>query len=517
MINKARKKFIIWAMIAMTVIVVVLVAAVNIVNWNLTDRNLSATVRELAEAKASEAPEFPKETTTHAETRQGQSTVNEAVVSTESKASRTLDEVTGEENVADSFRQATDQDVHDDSLQAGNGGQLQEGNSEYFREGSNESLQTGNVGQQSWTGSRTDDLMQNGTENFRQGFGKQGNGRSSALIQYGTRYFIVILDSAGQMLNFVHQNDIVSEEDAQALSLNATESGKKEGYLDGYKYLIYQEQNGNTLLCFLDCSTDIRALNSLLMISIIVGAVGIILGFIFILFMSGKTVEPVRLSIEKQKQFITNAGHELKTPLSAIATNMDILTMDYGENEWVEGTQKQVRKLRRLVENLVALSRLEEEDQDIMMQNFNISDIADECLSGFESIAKMQGKTLDADIEQGLTAKGDPGMIQQLLSILCDNALKYSSGPGPVEVRLKKEGRHVIFSTANPWEQDVDADRLDALFERFYRGDPARASEHKSAGHGLGLSIAKAMAVKNQAKLTVSTDERGWIRFQVVF
>lgn len=492
MINKARKKFIIWAMIAMTVIVVVLVAAVNIVNWNLTDRNLSATVRELAEAKASEAPGFTKETT-RAETRQGQSTVNEAVVSTESKASRTLDEVTGEDNVAGSFRQATDQDVHDDSLQAGNGGQ------------------------QSWTGSRTDDLMQNGTENFRQGFGKQGNGRSSALIQYGTRYFIVILDSTGQMLNFVHQNDIVSEEDAQALSLNATESGKKEGYLDGYKYLIYQEQNGNTLLCFLDCSTDIRALNSLLMISIIVGAVGIILGFIFILFMSGKTVEPVRLSIEKQKQFITNAGHELKTPLSAIATNMDILTMDYGENEWVEGTQKQVRKLRRLVENLVALSRLEEEDQDIMMQNFNISDIADECLSGFESIAKMQGKTLDADIEQGLTAKGDPGMIQQLLSILCDNALKYSSGTGPVEVRLKKEGRHVIFSTANPWEQDVDADRLDALFERFYRGDPARASEHKSAGHGLGLSIAKAMAEKNQAKLTVSTDDRGWIRFQVVF
>jgi len=500
MINKARKKFIIWAMIAMIVIVFVLVAAVNIVNWNLTDRNLSATVRELAEAKASEAPDLAKGTMPK-EASQGQPADTEAAASIESavpESSSASDEMNISEKGTDSFVRSASQDGYDKQPQTGNNDQPQTGN--------NDQLQTGN-----------NDQLRTGTADFHQGFGKQGNGRSSALIQYGTRYFIVILDSAGQMVNYVHQNDIVSEEDAQALSLEATESGKKEGYLDGYKYLIYQEQNGNTLLCFLDCSTDIRALNSLLLISIIVGAVGIVLGFIFILFMSGKTVEPVRVSIEKQKQFITNAGHELKTPLSAIATNMDILTMDYGENEWIEGTQKQVRKLRKLVENLVALSRLEEEDQDVMMQNFNISDIADECLSGFESIAKMQGKTLDADIEQGLTAKGDPGMIQQLLSILCDNALKYSSGSGPVEVRLKKEGRHVIFSTANPWEQNVDADQLDALFERFYRGDPARATENKSAGHGLGLSIAKAMAEKNQAKLTVSVDERGWIRFQIVF
>ena len=462
MINKARRKFIIWAMIAMTVIVVVLVAAVNIVNWNMTDRNLSATVRELAEVKASEAPEVREK-----------GTGDFALPGTQGK--------TGEQRQTGASEQFLDETSN----------QRQTGASEQFQDGPKEMRQIGTV--------------------------KDGHGRSSVFIQYGTRYFIVILDSEGQMINYTHQTEIVSEEEAQTLAEDAVQAGKKEGYLDEYKYLVYHEENGNTLLCFLDCSTDLRALNSLLMISIIVGAVGIVLGFIFILFMSGKTVEPVRISIEKQKQFITNAGHELKTPLSAIATNMDILTMDYGENEWVEGTQKQVRKLRKLVENLVALSRLEEENQDMLMQNFCISDIADECLSGFESIAKMQGKILDADIVQGLYVQGDPGMIQQLLSILCDNALKYSSGTGPVEVRLQKEGRHVVFSTANPWEQNVDADQLDALFERFYRGDPARNPENKSAGHGLGLSIARAMAEKNQAKLTASIDERGWITFRAVF
>ena len=453
MINKARRKFILWAMIAMTAIVVILAAAVNVVNWNLTDRNLSAVLRELAEAKTMEAPENGPE--------------------------------------------------------GGNGGEaFQKNGGEDILEGSQ--IRSG----ERETGSAAGMESQ---EERRQGSGKEGRGRFSAVSQYGNRYFILILDSEGQLLAFTHQNDTVTEEDAMALVEEVRDSGQKEGYTDEYKYLVYEEQNGNILLCFLDCSINIRARDSLLLISVIVGAAGILLGFLFILFMSGKTVEPVKESIEKQKQFVTNASHELKTPLSAIATNMDILTMDLGENEWVEGTQKQVRKMRKLVENLVSLSKLEEEDADLMLQTFCISDVVRECTDGFESIARMMEKYLETEIEEGLYVQGDPGMVQQMISILCDNALKYASGMGPVEVRLQKEGRHVVFSTANPWEQDVDPDQLDTLFERFYRGDPARASEQKSAGHGLGLSIARAMAEKNKARLTVSQDEGDRIVFRVVF
>ena len=471
MISQARKKFIIWAMIAMTVIVVVLAAAVNIVNWNLTDRNLSAALKELAETTAMNGPEE-----TEAKNNEENAGRQETGESADGEAGRKQDADNGGKQDAD-------------------------------KGADNDGKQDADRGMESV----------NDQDDHRKGTGKENRGRTSAMNQYGTRYFIMILDSEGQMLNYAHENEIVSADEALTLADEAWKSGKKEGYLDDFKYLVYEERNGNTLVCFLDCSTNIKARNTLLLISIIVGAAGILLGFFFILFMSGKTVEPVKISIEKQKQFITNAGHELKTPLSAIATNMDILTMDLGENEWVEGTQKQVRKLRKLVENLVALSRLEEEDQDLMMQTFSASDCAAECVDGFESIAKAQGKKLDADIEEGLEIQGDPGMVQQLFSILCDNALKYASGDGPVEVRLQKEGRHVVFSTANPWEQDVDPEQLEMLFERFYRGDPARASETKSAGHGLGLSIAQAMAEKSKARLTVSTDERGWIVFRVMF
>ena len=452
MINKARRKFILWAMIAMTAIVVILAAAVNVVNWNLTDRNLSAVVRELAEAKTMEAPQ---------------------------------------------------------------NGPVEKDNAEAARKGSEEGETM--EGTQTRPGEKETGTFAGNQEERHQGSGKEGPGRFSAVSQYGNRYFILILDSEGQLLVFTHQNDTVTEEDAMALAEEVQNSGRTEGYVDAYKYLVYKEQNGNTLLCFLDCSMNIRARDSLLLISVIVGAAGILLAFLFILFMSGKTVEPVRESIEKQKQFVTNASHELKTPLSAIGTNMDILTMDLGENEWVEGTQKQVRKMRKLVENLVSLSKLEEEDTDLMMQTFCISDVVRECTDGFESIARMMEKYLETEIEEDLYVQGDPGMIQQMISILCDNALKYASGVGPVEVRLQKEGRHVVFSTANPWDQNVDPDQLDTLFERFYRGDPARAPENKSAGHGLGLSIARAMAEKNKARLTVSQDEGDRIVFRVMF
>lgn len=455
MINKARKKFILWAMIAMTAIVVILTAAVNIVNYNLTDRNLSVTLKELAEEKSLNGPKEGLEEPAGAEAER--QTGKFAATDAEPQEPESTGDRYGEKETGASLQDGqkkTDKDVH---------------------------------------------------------------GRTSAFIQYKNRYFFVILDRDRNLIRYSPQNDLISEEEAQDLAAKAYETGKKEGYLNEYKYLVYEEENGNTMLCFLDCATNFRAIDTLLLVSVIVGAAGILLGFLFILFMSGKTVEPVRISIEKQKQFITNAGHELKTPLSAIATNMDILTMDFGENEWVDGTKKQVRKLRKLVESMVALSRMEEENLEIRQQSFSLSGIARECADGFLSIARMRGKEMEVEITEGLTAQGDPGMIQQMISILCDNALKYAAGTGPVRFCLRREGRHAVFFTSNPWEHDVDEDQLETLFDRFYRGDPARASETKSAGHGLGLSIARAIAQKNMVRLTASLNEQGEIVFRAVF
>ena len=340
---------------------------------------------------------------------------------------------------------------------------------------------------------------------------KSGHGRSSAFVQYGSRYFIVTVDPKENSISIFPEQEIVTEETAAYLLEQITKSQKSEGVINEYKYKNINEH----MTVFLDCSMDFSYARSLFLISVLVGIAGILLAFLFIIFVSKKIVEPVRISIEKQKQFITNAGHELKTPLSAIAMNMDILSIDLEENEWVEGTQKQVGKLRKLVENLITLSKIEEDDNAPEMLMFSVSEMTLECLDGFESLAKAQGKSLNSTIENELKINGDPGTVQQAISTLCDNAIKYSVGPEAIEIKLWAEGRNIIFQTANNWDHSIDEDNLEQLFERFYRGDPVRNTENKPTGHGLGLSIVKAIAEKNKAKLSVSVDGRGWIIFQL--
>ena len=249
------------------------------------------------------------------------------------------------------------------------------------------------------------------------------------------------------------------------------------------------------------------------MITAAVGLLGTLAAFLFILFTSKKAVMPLAESMEKQKRFITDAGHELKTPLAVIATNMDILTMDLGENEWVEGTKKQVGRLRKLVNNLVSLSKMDEQDTQFEAAPFSISDAAYECVDLYESVADSAGKRLEADIEEGVTVTADENSIRQIFAILMDNAIKYAEGDRVIRVRLHREGRKAYFETENDWARNVDAAKLDTLFDRFTRGDRSRSNADGKSGFGLGLAIARAAAEKNNAVLTASETEKGKLRF----
>ena len=217
--------------------------------------------------------------------------------------------------------------------------------------------------------------------------------------------------------------------------------------------------------------------------------------------------------MEKQKRFITDAGHELKTPLSVIATNMDILTMDLGENEWVEGTKKQVSRMTKLVNNLVSLSKMDEQDATLIFEPFSISDAAYECFDLYQSVADSAGKRLEADIEEELNVTADENSIRQIFSILLDNAIKYAEGDRVIRVRLHREGKKVLFETENDWARNVDAAKLDTLFDRFTRGDRSRSGADGKSGFGLGLAIARAAAEKNRASLTAAETEEGRLRF----
>ena len=192
---------------------------------------------------------------------------------------------------------------------------------------------------------------------------------------------------------------------------------------------------------------------------------------------------------------------------------MDILTMDLGENEWVEGTKKQVSRMTKLVNNLVSLSKMDEQDATLIFEPFSISDAAYECFDLYQSVADSAGKRLEADIEEEINVTADENSIRQIFSILLDNAIKYAEGDRVIRVRLHREGKKVLFETENDWARNVDAAKLDTLFDRFTRGDRSRSGAGGKSGFGLGLAIARAAAEKNHAFLTATETEEGRIRF----
>ena len=342
--------------------------------------------------------------------------------------------------------------------------------------------------------------------------GRKG-GRGSAAMQYGDRYFEIIVKPDGTTTLLTRNTDAMTGEEAEELAQEILREEKESGYRDDYRYLVRSDTDGTTVVSLLDCTTDAKSLADLRVITLAVGLLGMLIAFFFILFTSQKAVLPLEESMQKQKRFITDAGHELKTPLSVIATNMDILTMDLGENEWVEGTKKQVSRMKKLVNNLVSLSKMDEQDATLIFETFSISDAAYECFDLYQSVADSAGKRLEAEIAEEIEVKAEENSIRQIFSILLDNAIKYAEGDRVIRVRLYREGKKVFFETENEWARNVEPEKLDTLFDRFTRGDRSRSGADGRNGFGLGLAIARAAAEKNHAALTAAETEEGRLRF----
>ena len=202
--------------------------------------------------------------------------------------------------------------------------------------------------------------------------------------------------------------------------------------------------------------------------------------------------------MEAQKQFITNASHELKTPLTAIATSADVLAMEHGDDEWVRNIQAQAARLAKLITNLVTLSRLDEENPFPARASFSLSDALWEISEPFVSLSQAKGKTYTQEIADGLTVVGDRTAIQQMVSILLDNALKYSPDGGCIALTARRSGKRTELTVSNTVDTDQPTD-TDRLFDRFYRADESHS--HAVSGTGIGLSIAKATVEAHGGKI----------------
>ena len=338
--------------------------------------------------------------------------------------------------------------------------------------------------------------------------------RTTAMNQYAGRLCVVSFAQGQEPQVGMSDSNALSPAEAVALAERMRAGKKTIGDLEEYRYEIREDADA-VWVYFLDCSTERNAQRSLLLISILVGLAGLVVTGFFVYFMSKKAIEPLKESMEKQKRFITDAGHELKTPLAVIGTNMDILEMDIGKNKLVDGTKKQLTRLRKLVANLISLSKLEEMREDLELHPFCLSDTALECVDAFAGAAEVTGRDLTAEIQPGLMIRGDVMTVGQMLTILCDNAVKYAEGD--ITVRLYESGKRVCFETENPWNHGLSTAELSRLFDRFYRGDSARTNTEGRSGYGLGLSIAKAIAEKNQAQITAEENYMGNLIFRVTF
>ncbi len=321
--------------------------------------------------------------------------------------------------------------------------------------------------------------------------GGSSHGRMTEETPFETRFFSVTLKEDGTIKEINTGNiAAISSSEAAEMANRAAASGKTTGYDGNYKYLI-SDNDGETLYIFLDCTRDLESVRSFLKISILVSLLGALAISLLVVILSPKMIRPVAESYAKQKEFITNAGHELKTPMTVIGSCTEVIEMQSGESKWTKGIKEQVKKLTDLTNHMVALAKMDEGGMDLPMEEVDLSGLVNEALEGFCLEAEHQKRSFEKNIEEGITVKGDPTMLTELVSILADNALKYGSPDKPVRFTLSKRGKKAVLTEENHAEGLTRGD-LDKFFDRFYRGDTSHNSE--TPGSGIGLSMARSIA-----------------------
>lgn len=337
--------------------------------------------------------------------------------------------------------------------------------------------------------------------------------RFSPELPYETRFFSVTFAENGTV-HSVNIGKIAAVDTASAISYaqSVAESGRTRGFTGNYRYIVYTAGE-ETHIIFLDCGREMGSFRRFLWTSAGVSALGLLAVLILVVFFSGRIVKPFSRNYEKQKQFITDAGHELKTPLTIIDADAEVLNMDMGENEWIRDIQIQTKRLAQLTNSLIQLSRMDEQPEAEKIE-FPLSDLMEETAETFQRLAQTQNKTLLSRIQPMISMYGDQNAIRQLATILLDNAIKYSDEGGRIEFTLEKQKKLIrlcVFNTA----QWVPRESLERLFDRFYRGDPSRNSS--TGGYGLGLSIASAIVAAHRGKITASTQDEKSLSLVVTF
>ena len=329
---------------------------------------------------------------------------------------------------------------------------------------------------------------------------------------FQTRYYVVIInDGEYSGSNYSHialgKLKDIDEQINRILAQN-----KERGYIDNSRYGCFDYEGGKMLIV-IDCNTDLNTVNLLLTITLVTISFCIVIVLILLIVFSKFIIRPFEENREKQRRFITDAGHELKTPIAIIQSNAEVMEMTSGDSKWLTNIKTQTARMSKLVKGLIELSKMDEQVlSEKEKQTIDLSEIVTNSAESFVVPAEAKGIEIRQEIDSGINIMGDLEDIVRLVGILLDNAVKYTDDRKLIEIRLKRKSKKAVFSVSNTCK-GLDRESVPRFFDRFYRSDSSRSSQ--TGGYGIGLSMARMIVVNHKGKIGVSYTDDEKIVFTV--
>ena len=325
--------------------------------------------------------------------------------------------------------------------------------------------------------------------------------------QLTTFYSVALSDKDSVLAVDNEGRDAYQEEELVQIARKISSQDQRSGRMGNITYIV-EDKEGYTLVAFMDNTVSEAGLKTMLRYVFLVGGLAILAMFFIASILAGFIISPLEENDRQQKRFISDASHELKTPIAVIATNAEMLSRELGHNEWLTNIQYETDRMDRLVKQLLDLSHAE--SAIVPMESLDFSRLVTGETLAFESLAFDKGKTFVTEIEEAIILMGNPSQLTQLVSILLDNAIRHSTGR-EIGISLVRRPHTALLTVTNDGNE-IPAEKIQHLFERFYRVDEARNSESKH--YGIGLSIAKAIAEKHGSNIDVFWQD-GKISFTV--
>lgn len=325
-------------------------------------------------------------------------------------------------------------------------------------------------------------------------------------------HFLCFANGEGTLMR-LDGTENYTEDDAQTMLDYVLEKGKTDGWYGSLQYFRKDYDKG-TLVVFSDRSAEQLLLHKVLLVSILMFLLMEGVVFLLTMILTKRAMRPMQETFERQRQFISDAGHELKTPLTIISANVDILHDEIGENKWLSYIQSQAERMRVLVGEMMNLTKLEMGDKEKDFVDFSLSEAVSGAALPFEGQAFEQEKQLELEIQEDISYHGNPDQIKQLVGIFMDNALKYSKEHGEIRVTLQQVQNKKTLKVYNTGKGIPESEK-EKIFQRFYRSDASRA--RATGGYGLGLSIAQSIADAHKIRIQVESEYEHWICFILTF